>query len=235
MKYGSAHEVQVGTHVYYAEGSNKPLVATGDIYITFEQGVSEEEQAIVLEEYRLQLVERREHGRVLARVTAQSPNTIKVAHLLQQISLVKLAEPDLDTILDEYDFQEPSDELIGQQWHLDNKGVIPGTNYRLRQGADAKVANAWRRLGGLGSKRINIAIIDNGFDINHPDLRTKVFRPFDLWNQSPSLGMGDPRFTHGTPCASVALAVSNGRGIVGAAPNAMFMPISGTSFSNLGH
>ncbi|MCB0625145.1 MAG: S8 family serine peptidase, partial [Saprospiraceae bacterium] len=42
---------------------------------------------------------------------------------------------------------------------------------------------------------------------------------------------GDPQFTHGTPCASVALASSNGTGIVGAAPNAKFMPVSGTSFS----
>lgn len=225
-------EVEVGTHVYYAEGSNKPLIATGDIYITFEDGVSESEQAIVLEEYHLEVVERRGSNRIVARVTPRSPNPIKVAHMLQQISLVKLAEPDLDTILDEYEFREPTDDLIGQQWHLRNNGNVPGTNYRLRQGADAKVADAWRRLGALGSERVVIAIIDNGFDINHPDLRTKVFRPFDLWNQSPNLSMGDPRFTHGTPCASVALAVSNGRGIVGAAPNAMFMPISGTSFSN---
>ena len=28
-------EVDVGTHVYYAEGSDKPLVATGEIFITF--------------------------------------------------------------------------------------------------------------------------------------------------------------------------------------------------------
>ena len=50
-------EVEVGTHVYYAEGSNKPLVATGDIYITFQEGVSEGEQRIVLEEHKLEIVE----------------------------------------------------------------------------------------------------------------------------------------------------------------------------------
>lgn len=43
---------------------------------------------------------------------------------------------------------------------------------------------------------------------------------------------GDTRYTHGTPCASVALASTNGQGIVGSAPNAKFMPISGTSYSN---
>lgn len=225
-------EVEVGTHVYYAEGSNKPLIATGDIYITFEDSVSESEQGIVLEEYKLEVVERRSKNRIIARVTPQSPNPIKVANMLQQISLVKVAEPDLDTIMDEYEFREPADDLLGQQWHLRKSGSIPGTNYRIRQGADAKVADAWRRLNSLGSDRIVIAVIDNGFDINHPDLRTKVFRPFDLWNQSANLSMGDPRFAHGTPCASVALAVSNGKGMVGAAPNAMFMPVNGTSFAN---
>ena len=220
-------DVEVGTHVYYAEGSDKPLVATGEIFITFAGLVSEEEQQIVLSEYNLELVERRSPDFIVAKVTADSPNPLKVAHLLGGISMVKTAEPDLDTLLDEYEFREPTDDLVSQQWHLRNIGRIPGTNYRIRQGADAKVFDAWQRLDGMGSDRVTIAVIDNGFDVNHPDLRTKIFRPFDLWRQSSNLSMGDPRFTHGTPCASVALAVTNGRGIVGAAPNARFMPIHG--------
>ncbi len=225
-------EVEVGTHVYYAEGSDKPLVATGEIYITFAELASESEQQIVLEEYKLELVERRSPNFIVARVTAGSPNPIKVGHLLQQISMVKTAEPDLDTLLDEYEFREPTDDLVSQQWHLRNRGRVPGSNYRLRYGADAKVYDAWQRLDGMGSDNVTIAVIDNGFDVNHPDLRTKIYRPYDLWRQSSSMSMGDPRFTHGTPCASVALAVSNGRGIVGVAPAARFMPLHGTSFSN---
>ncbi|HMQ48642.1 MAG TPA: S8 family serine peptidase [Saprospiraceae bacterium] len=226
------NEIEVGTHVYFAEGSNKPLIPTGDIYITFADGVSMEEQQIVLEEYFLQLVERRSDELVLAKVTPKSPNPLKVAQALSQISLVKSAEPDIDTLLDEYEFREPLDDLLNQQWHLRNSGSVPGANYSLKRGADAKVIDAWSRLGNTGSDRVVVAIIDNGFDTNHPDLRTKVFRPFDLWNQSSNLTAGDPQFTHGTPCASVALAITNGKGIVGAAPNALFMPVSGTSFSN---
>ena len=226
------NEVAVGTHVYFAEGSDKPLVATGEIFITFEDGVDEEEQQIVLEEYNLDLVERRDALQIIAKVTDQSPNPLKVAHLLQEIFMVKVAEPDLDTFLDEYEYSEPKDDLISQQWHLRNRGYVPGANYRLRQGADAKVFDAWRRLNGMGSDRVTVAVIDNGFDVNHPDLRTKLFRPFDLWTGSSNMTLGDTRFTHGTPCASVALAVSNGRGIVGAAPQSRFMPINGTSFSN---
>jgi len=67
--------------------------------------------------------------------------------------------------------------------------------------------------------------------LTHSDLKDKITKPFDLWNQSSEVLQGDQRFTHGTPCASVAIAASNGQGIVGAAPSSKFMPVSGTSFS----
>lgn len=225
--------VEVGTHVYFAEGSNRPLVPTGFIYITFQEGVSEKEQEKALEEFHLEMVERRSPSQILVKVTPNSPNPIKVATALQQISLVSSAEPDLDTPLDTYNFAMPLDDLIPQEWHLQNNGLIPDANYRLKPGADAKVVDAWRRLGNSGSSNVIIALIDNGFDTSHPDLKGKIVKPFDLWNQSSNLTEGDVRYTHGTPCASVALAASNGMGIVGAAPNARFMPVNGTSFSNV--
>lgn len=226
-----ADEVEVGTHVYFAEGSNKPMIATGEIFIIFAEGVSEEEQRIVLEEYALELLERRSATRIVARVTAQSPNPLKVANALQAISLVKIAEPDLDVPLDEYAFAPPRDALLDHQWHLKNSGYVADVNFRLKKDADAKVVDAWNRLGNTGSNKVTIAVIDNGFDLSHPDLKGKVYKPFDLWNQSSELLQGDKRFTHGTPCASVAIASSNGSGMVGAAPRSRFMPISGTSFS----
>lgn len=226
-------EVEVGTHVYFAEGSNRPLVPNGFIYLTFQEGVSAAEQQAALDEYSLTLVERKAPDRLLVKVSANSPNPIKVAMLLQAISLIKSAEPDLDTPLDEYAFVTPLDELIPHEWHLQNSGFVADVDYTLKKGADAKIIDAWRRLGNAGSSDITIAIIDNGFDLTHPDLQNKIVKPFDLWNQSSIISQGDAKYTHGTPCASVALAASNGQGIVGAAPNAKFMPISGTSFSNV--
>lgn len=224
-------EVKVGTHVYHAEGSKRPLVPTGEIFIHFRAGTNHEEQSIVLDEYHLEFVERRDDNLVIAKVTAQSPNPIKVANFLEKIALVKAAEPDLDTLLDEYAFAAPSDDLLGHQWHLKNDGFVIDAPRSLKKGADAKVVDAWERIDGMGSDDIVIAVIDNGFDLTHPDLKHKIHKPYDLWTQSPEVIQGDPNFTHGTPCASVALAASNGSGIVGAAPNAKFMPVSGTSFS----
>lgn len=226
----SREDVEVGTHVYYAEGSDKPMIPTGEVFIVFEDGVAKEEQQIVLEEFSLELVERRDASTIVVKVTANSPNPLKVAAALQKISLVKFAEPDLDMPLTEY-FTGPSDELIPHEWHLENNGYVVDVNFRLRKGADAKVVDAWRRLGNTGSSKVTVAVIDNGFDLNHPDLKGKVVKPYNVWNRNSNVPQGNPQYTHGTPCASVAIASSNGQGIVGAAPSARFMPVHGTSFS----
>lgn len=225
------NQVDLGTHVYYAEGSDRPLVPTGEIYIIFQDGTNEEEQNIVIDEYKLEIVERRSDTQVVAKVTKDSPNPLKVASFIQKISLVKHAEPDLDTLVDEYAFVEPRDTLLEHQWHLKNKGFVIDANRNLKKGADAKVVDAWKRMDSMGDSNVVIAVIDNGFDLSHPDLANKIYKPYDLWSRSSEVIQGDPSFTHGTPCASVAIASSNGQGIVGAAPNAKFMPVSGTSFS----
>ena len=222
--------VEIGTHVYFAEGSNKPMIPTGDIIITFQSGVDEEEQMLVLDEFHLELVERCGNDIIIAKVTKKSKNPIKVASLLQKASLIKVAEPDLDMLLDEY-LALPNDRYMPEEWHLKNDGFIEIAGHRTVAGADAKVVDAWNRMGSLGSSNIVVAVIDNGFDISHPDLKHKVFRPWDLWTQSDRLTAGDITFTHGTPCASLAVAASDGNGMVGVAPKAKFMPISGTSFS----
>jgi len=224
-------EVEVGTHIYYADGSNQPMVPTGEIIITFQPEADEEEQQLVLDEFSLELAERKAPDLIVARVTKDSKNPIKVASLLQQVSLVKMAEPDLDMLLEEYDLTIPNDRYVPEEWHLKNDGFIETAGHSTVAGADAKVVDAWNRLGNLGSSSIVLAVIDNGFDISHPDLKNKVFRPFDLWTQSDRLTAGDTSFTHGTPCASLAVASSDGQGMVGVAPKAKFMPVSGTSYS----
>ena len=224
-------EILVGSHVYYAEGSHKPIIPTGEILIGFQEETDESEQQLVLDEFYLDLVERRSDHLIIAKVSDKSPNPLKVAQFLQKISLVKLVEPDLDTPLDEYDFRPPGDTLLAHQWQLRNTGRIVDSSHSTKWGADAKVVDAWARMGNMGSSNVVIAVVDNGFDLTHPDLSGKVYKPYDFWTRSSNLYSGDPRFVHGTPCASLALAASNGVGMVGVAPNAKFMPVSGTSFS----
>ena len=224
-------EVELGTHVYHTVNGQRPIVPTGKLILTFRQGVSAEEQRLVLDQYHLRMVDRRGPQLLIAAVTERSPNPIKVAEALAQIRLLVSAEADVDIPLDEYAYSRPVDELFDQQWHLENGGIIPDVNYPIKRGADARVVSAWRKLDGVGSSRVTLAVIDNGFDLSHPDLKDKVVKPFDFWQNSTQIEQGNSDHTHGTPCASVALARGNGTGIVGAAPNARFMPLHGTSFA----
>jgi hypothetical protein len=228
-----AHDdVEIGTHVYFADGDNRPVVATGIIYCKMAPGVGMEERQVIFDAFSLEILEDREDGTIVCKTTPQSPNPLKVAAALTKLSMIEKAYPDLDVPLDQY-FLEPRDGLLPHEWHLENLGFVTDVpTFRLKPGADAKVKAAWRRLGNLGSTSLVVAVIDNGFDVNHPDLRGKVVAPLSISNGSSTLPTGSSFGDHATPCASVAIAAANGTGIVGAAPNARLMPLHGLTYSN---
>ena len=63
-----------------------------------------------------------------------------------------------------------NDPLLNDQWHYNNDGHIAGT----KVGADANVFKAWE-TGVAGSKDVVVAIIDGGFQVDHPDLKDNVW------------------------------------------------------------
>lgn len=126
----------------------------------------------------------------------------------------------------------PSDPLLPHQWwHKNNGCVYDVPNFRLKKDADAGIEDSWNRLGSLGNPDIIIAVIDNGFDIYHPDLRDKIVAPLDIASGSPILPRGPACGDHGTACSTVALGAANGIGTVGAAPMARLMPLHGLTYS----
>ncbi len=225
-------EVAVGTHVYHIAGSDKPLVPTGAIYITFGDDVTEKKQADILAKYKLVVKSRRSAVKVVANVTAESPNPLKCAAALQRLKTVTHAEPDIDAPLDKFSYAEPTARLWKHMWQLQNQGTIPDNpDIHIKAGADAKVAEAWQLLGGYGNPNIVIAVIDNGIDFQHPDLQGKIVKPVTLWEGTYGDTLfNNPIYTHGTPCCGVAIAPNNG-GSCGSAPNARLMPMSGTGYS----
>ncbi|MGA1977874.1 MAG: S8 family serine peptidase [Bacteroidales bacterium] len=110
------------------------------------------------------------------------------------------------------------------QWHLRTE-IING----VRVDANANVEQAHKLSAG---KNIVIALIDDGFDIDHQEFKRegKVVHPRDI-----SSGSDDPRprysyENHGTACAGVATA--SGVHASGVAPAATLMPVRLSS--NLG-
>jgi subtilisin family serine protease len=90
--------------------------------------------------------------------------------------------------------------------------------------ADISAEAAWEIT--RGSRDVVVAVIDDGFDITHPDLKDKVVHPRDFVDGDtqpfPTRKRGE---YHGTPCAGLAVGAENGKGIVGVAPGCSFLPI----------
>lgn len=237
--------VDAGSHVYHTPRSSAPVVPTGKLTLRFTHESSSEQRQQVLNENGLEIIDssvkqQPDGTRVetfTVRTTPDAPNPLKVAEKLQQSdSVVALAEPDLATPGQLFAFQIPTDSLLNDQWHLRNVGMQFGTSLGLKVGADARVVAAWQRAQSLGTPACVVAVIDDGFDLTHPDLlgNSKVVAPWDFatntGNPSPRRFSPDPRRGdyHGSACAGVAIGNVNGVGIVGAAPNCRFMPIRWT-------
>jgi len=138
---------------------------------------------------------------------------------LAEVAEVAYAEPNLiNRFRQQY---TPQDTYFARQWHLrswEAPDLVPG--------ADVSATEAWDVT--KGSREVVVAVIDDGFDLAHPDFRGagKVVHPKDYVDGDarpfPTSAEGD---YHGTPCAGVAIAEENGQGVVGVAPGCSFMPV----------
>lgn len=220
--------VATGSHVYHTSDDGVPFVPTGEVYIEFKPGTQPEIKERLFDRYSLEIIEARGDHALIAKTTPDSPNPVKVAEELQRQGEVAFAEPDLATPARLKSFALPGDRLLSDQWHLRNTGVYRGQTIGLKSGADARVVDAWQTAETLGSSQVVLAIIDDGFDLAHPDL-SGVGTVVHSWDftRSTDQPTPDPRTQdwHGTACAGVALGRANGSGIVGAAPGATLMPI----------
>lgn len=132
-----------------------------------------------------------------------------------------------------------AEPLFAQQWHLENTAQFGGRN-----GADIHIKGAWEVT--QGSADVLIAVLDGGFQINHPDLEGAIWRNqreipgnridddgngyvddingwnFLMANNDVADGSVDD---HGTAVAGLVGARANGRGVTGTCPQCRILPI----------
>ena len=218
--------VLVGTHIFELPNQRGIYVPTGDLFVEFKPGTPKASKQSAIDEFKLSVKEARGPDGFIMSVTPQSPNPIKVASGLQQKPFVAIAEPDLASKTSPRAFVLPIDGLLGEQWHLRNTGFHRNTDVGFEKGADARVIDAWSIAGTFGQPDIVVAVIDDGFDLSHPDLSVpgKIVQPWDFSrrNNDPRPESGD---WHGTACAGVALAAAGGGGVIGVAPGCTLMPV----------
>lgn len=110
----------------------------------------------------------------------------------------------------------PTDTLYTQQWDME------------RIGAGGLGTTGWDI--GTGVSTVVIAILDEGVDLAHPDLR---FASAGI-NLGTMLPDGSPTGNHGTAVAGIAAATfNNALGISGVAGNTRVLPIAFSSWSDV--
>lgn len=106
-----------------------------------------------------------------------------------------------------YTPSDPDYQDNDKRWHLDAIGMEMAWNYTQ------------------GESSVIIAVIDNGFNLKHPEFRKPVVMPYNVWTHSRHVTAFPPK-DHGTHVAGIALAtIDNKHGICGVAPQCAFMPV----------
>jgi len=153
-----------------------------------------------------------------------SGDTVLKSAQLVEDGLVVQAEPSFYYPV-ELKSYTPDDPFFPNQWHLNNEN---GADFGYSGNDHAHVLEAWNVLlsvKGHKGEGVKLAIIDDGFDLNHEDLAGRFLQGKDF-NDGDDLPMPGAQDAHGTCCAGVAGAnTGNGLGVAGACPDCDIIPI----------
>ncbi|MBN2825918.1 MAG: S8 family serine peptidase [Campylobacterales bacterium] len=120
----------------------------------------------------------------------------------------------------------PSDEpYYNYSWHIDSANSIESLAdfTTINKDADIGVTKAWDITQG---KSVKVAVIDDGFDVNHEDLKDNIAVVYSVDNDNNDVSnTNNTRALHGSSCAGFIVAPINGKGSMGIAPNAKLIGI----------
>ena len=112
-----------------------------------------------------------------------------------------------------------NDPFKDQQWHLLNTGQ---DGFALRGGIAGNDLNLWwAHRRGIYGEGVNVAVVDDGLEIGHPDLAANITpnASYDFVNNDRDPTPTDRDDAHGTSVAGIIAAVrDNGLGGQGVAP-----------------
>ena len=237
--------------VFVERESQLKLVATEQILVGFKPRASASTRRKLLDGLGLSLAGRSEFDPtrhiVVPSSLRRASRTLDLANrLVEAEDVVAYAAPNF---LAEVRKRSVNDPQFAAQWHLDNTGQNGGTALQ-----DVRAVDAWQYVGG-GDRSIVIAIIDDGIDLNHPDIKKNLWRnpkpgardrhgrdfvdDSDPYSPRPKVFVPpfddtDTNDIHGTPCAGVAAAVGNNKkGVTGIAWNCRLMAVKILAGSDL--
>jgi subtilisin family serine protease len=215
--------------VFRERGTGLVRTVYREVVVRFRPGLSERRRRAALRGHGLRM--RRGNPYVQDQVVAYDPNRrkagaelVEVANDFAEMDEVVFATPNF---VSEFRRAWTRSRPLAAQWHLHNLGRVAGQ----KKGEDVGALEAWKHT--KGKRELVIAVLDDGVDISHRDLLSRIWRnpaasakdrygrDFFLRDDDP--GHYDPRpkrfrrpfdqlagnDIHGTPCAGVAAASGN--------------------------
>lgn len=141
--------------------------------------------------------------------------SIEAANLFYETGVFEFSEPHLGYL----NAMQSSDPHWSKQWGLSNQGQNGGAS-----DIDIKVEQAWEVP--IVSTDIRVAVVDQGVELSHPDLKNNLVQGFSVASDSYG-GIINTSYNHGTMCAGIIAATKdNGIGISGVAPSCKIIPIN---------
>ena len=214
-----------------------------ELTVRFKAGVAEQKRKKILTKYKLK--RRSANSYVKDQIIVYNPDRkydgqklLEISNDIAELDEVVFAAPNF---VSEFKRQAPPN-LRSEEWHLRNTGSGGAV-----AGEDVHIRAAWQVTSGR--REIVVAVLDDGVDIDHPNLRTRIWRNPDAqspnkfgrdfflrdddpdhFNPRPKL-FRDPfdqmagNDIHGTPCAGVIAATGITGASVGAAPRCRILPV----------
>lgn len=225
--------------------SGRLRVVYKEIVVRFAKGARSKTQRQILAKYGLKVRARNRYVRrqcVLYDPTRKfvGAGLLDVANGLAELDEVAFAVPNF---VSEYQ-RETVPPVNAEQWHLVNRARYAGQ----KAGEDVNALDAWESTTGTAD--IAVAVLDDGVDVDHPNLRRRILRnpdasdARDLYGRDFFVPDDDPEHfdprpkvfrypfkrmagndIHGTPCAGVVAASGSVASVQGIAPRCRILPV----------
>jgi subtilisin family serine protease len=157
----------------------------------------------------------------VATATSDDPDFIAKASRIQGIQAVM---PDVSA-----QWVKPVDQVDSEEL-ADAQSINPPTStnsnprFNLQWGHDAiDSPEAWQ--AGHKGAGVRVAVLDNGFDLDHPDLAGNIVYDKSFVPGEVAQYMIPDPFSHGTHTAGTVAALDNNIGVIGVAPSAKLLLI----------
>jgi subtilisin family serine protease len=214
-----------------------------EVVIRFRPGTPQKKRQQILKKSGLKV--RRKNPFVSDQVIVYHPNRrypgdklLDIANQCAQLEEVVFSTPNFVSQF----VRQAAPSIRVEEWHLRNTGANGA-----KKGEDVNILEAWKTT--MGKRSIVVAVLDDGVDVEHPNLRTRIWknpnprgpdrigRDFFLPDNHPDHFNPRPkRFQfpfdqmrgndiHGTCCAGVVTAAGKDGGSVGAAPKCRILPV----------